>query len=110
MRKSLAWTSLLVATVLTGCATPAQRLSALSSSTQGTTVVQMASVTAARALLVRDDQIPGTNPTDTTVIELTVRFDDGTVRSFNLDAGQIFQPGDRVKITSRHGHTRVTHE
>lgn len=101
------WTSLLLTTALAGCAAQSPQLSAPSSSTRGTTVVQMASVTAVRELLVRDDRTPGANPT---VTELTVRFEDGRIRSFNIEPGEAFQPGDRVKVTSRNGNTRITHE
>lgn len=107
MREFLSWTSLLLTTALAGCATPSPQPAALSSSTRGTTVVQMASVTAVRELLVRDGQTPVANPA---AIELTVRFDDGKIRSYDIEAGQIFQPGDRVKVTSRNGNTRITHE
>jgi len=107
MRALLPWTSLLLTTALAACATPSPQPAALSSSTRGTTVVQMASVTAVRELLVRDDRTPGANPT---VTELTVRFDDGKIRSFNIEAGQIFHPGERVKVTSRNGNARITHE
>lgn len=107
MRAPLPWTSLLLTTALAGCATPSPQPSAPSSSTRGTTVVQMASVTAVRELLVRDERTPGANPALT---ELTIRFDDGKIRSFNIEPGQIFRPGERVKITTRNGNTRITHE
>lgn len=108
MRAPLPWmTSLLLTMALAGCATHSLQSSALSSTTRGTTLVQMASVTAVRELFGRDDRTRGANPT---VTEVTVRFEDGRIRSFNIEPGESFQPGDRVKITSRNGYTSITHE
>ncbi len=41
--------------------------------------------------------------------ELTVRLDDGTMRAIVQEADEAFQPGDRVRILSRGGISRVTH-
>jgi uncharacterized lipoprotein YbaY len=105
MRASRPWTFWLLTTALAGCATQSPQPSAPTSSTRGTTLVQMASVTAVSEPLVRDERTA--NPT---VTELSVRFDDGKIRSFNIGPGEIFQPGDRVRVTSRNGNTRITHE
>ncbi|MEO8936414.1 MAG: glycine zipper 2TM domain-containing protein [Burkholderiaceae bacterium] len=41
--------------------------------------------------------------------ELTVRLDDGEMRAIVQAADEPFQPGDRVRILSRGGISRVTH-
>ena len=41
--------------------------------------------------------------------ELTVRLDNGEMRAIVQDADEFFQPGDRVRILSRGGISRVTH-
>lgn len=103
---SLLWTSLLLATSSAGCATQSGQSSAPYSSTRGTILVQMASVTAVRELRA-PDQRTGANQG---AMELSLRFDDGTAHSFNIEPGQIFRPGDRVKVTSHRGNIRITHE
>ena len=41
--------------------------------------------------------------------ELTVRLDNGDMRAIVQEADEPFQPGDRVRILSRGGISRVTH-
>lgn len=41
--------------------------------------------------------------------ELTVRLDDGEMRAIVQEADEAFYPGDRVRILSRGGLSRVTH-
>jgi outer membrane lipoprotein SlyB len=41
--------------------------------------------------------------------ELTVRLDDGEMRAIVQDADEPFAPGERVRILSRGGVSRVTH-
>ena len=41
--------------------------------------------------------------------ELTVRLDNGEMRAIVQEADEAFQPGDRVRILSRGGVSRVTH-
>ena len=41
--------------------------------------------------------------------ELTVRLDDGQMRAIVQEADEPFQPGERVRILSRGGISRVTH-
>ncbi len=41
--------------------------------------------------------------------ELTVRLDSGEMRAIVQEADEFFQPGDRVRILSRGGISRVTH-
>ena len=41
--------------------------------------------------------------------ELTVRLDDGDMRAIVQEADEPFNPGDRVRILSRGGISRVTH-
>ncbi len=100
------WTSLLLATSSAGCTTQSGQPPAPYSSTRGTTLVQMASVTAVRERPVPDQRTGATQG----AIELSLRFDDGTTHSFNIEPGQIFQPGERVKVTSHRGNIRITHE
>lgn len=47
------------------------------------------------------DQRPG--------LELTVRLDDGEMRAIVQEADEPFAPGERVRILSRGGVSRVTH-
>ncbi len=47
------------------------------------------------------DQRPG--------LELTVRLDDGEMRAIVQEADEAFAPGERVRILSRGGVSRVTH-
>lgn len=42
-------------------------------------------------------------------VEITVKFDSGEMSSFVQEAGETFRPGDKVKIISRGGASRVTH-
>lgn len=42
-------------------------------------------------------------------VELTVRLDNGEMRAIVQEADEYFQPGDRVRILSRGGISRVTH-
>ena len=42
-------------------------------------------------------------------VELTVRLDNGELRAIVQEADEYFQPGDRVRILSRGGLSRVTH-
>ena len=41
--------------------------------------------------------------------ELTVRLDNGEMRAIVQEADEAFQPGERVRILSRGGASRVTH-
>lgn len=93
-------------TTLAGCASRFSQFSSLSLSTQGTTLVQMASVTAVRELPVLNERT-GANQMAT---ELTLRFDDGKIRNFNIEPGEVFKSGERVKVTSRRGNIRIAHE
>lgn len=42
-------------------------------------------------------------------LEITVRLDNGEMRAITQDADESFQPGDRVRLLSSGGTTRVTH-
>lgn len=42
------------------------------------------------------------------VTELSVRFTDGAVRTYNVDPGESFRVGDKVKVVTSQGTTRVT--
>lgn len=101
---------MLLTAALAGCAAQSPQPSAPSSSTRGTTVVRMAFVTAVRELPASGEQTSGAGPATTTIAELTVRFEDGNIRSFNIEAGELFQPGERVIVTSRNGNTYITHD
>jgi outer membrane lipoprotein SlyB len=43
------------------------------------------------------------------VTELSVRFDNGGIRTYNVDPNENFRVGDKVKVVTSHGTTRVTH-
>jgi outer membrane lipoprotein SlyB len=42
-------------------------------------------------------------------IEITVKLDNGTLTAITQDADEAFMPGQRVRLLSRGGITRVTH-
>lgn len=42
-------------------------------------------------------------------LEITVRLDNGEFRAITQDADELFRPGDRVRLLSGRGVTRVTH-
>ena len=42
-------------------------------------------------------------------LEITVRLDSGDFRAITQDADEFFRPGDRVRLLSSRGITRVTH-
>jgi outer membrane lipoprotein SlyB len=47
--------------------------------------------------------------TATAGIEITVRLDNGELRAITQDADEQFRPGERVRLLSGGGTTRVTH-
>ncbi|HUW36085.1 MAG TPA: glycine zipper 2TM domain-containing protein [Rhodocyclaceae bacterium] len=47
--------------------------------------------------------------TKKTGLEITVRFDNGTMSAITQAADEQFRPGDRVRVLSGGGVTRVTH-
>ncbi|MBE0622649.1 MAG: glycine zipper 2TM domain-containing protein [Burkholderiales bacterium] len=42
-------------------------------------------------------------------LEITVKLDNGQLRAITQDADESFRPGDRVRLLSGNGVTRVTH-
>ena len=42
-------------------------------------------------------------------LEITVRLDNGEIRAITQDADELFRPGERVRLLSGSGVTRVTH-
>ncbi len=42
-------------------------------------------------------------------LEITVRLENGEMKAITQDADEAFRPGDRVRLLSRGGVTRVTH-
>jgi outer membrane lipoprotein SlyB len=44
-----------------------------------------------------------------TVTELTIRFENGDVRTYNVEPGAAFRIGETVKITTNRGVTKITH-
>jgi outer membrane lipoprotein SlyB len=42
-------------------------------------------------------------------LEITVRLEDGDMRAITQEADEVFRPGDRVRLLSSGGTTRVTH-
>lgn len=120
--------SILLLTVLTiGCTMPLQsNPDPLTSSTQGSTLVRMATITAVGSALVTDGESAeagdviagnagappnGQSAPARTVTELLLRFEDGDGASvaYRIEPGVVFQPGERVKVITRSGHTRITH-
>lgn len=112
---------LLLAALTLGCTMPLQSNSdPLTSSTQGSTLVRMATVTAVGSALIADGERAGAaeviagkagapGQRSRTVTELLLRFDDGASVAYRIEPGVIFQPGERVKVITRSGKTRITH-
>lgn len=113
-----------------GCAMPVQsNPTPMTSSTQGTTLVRMATIIAVDSAVVVDnvagetavagdviasnaDAPPGGQSAPArTVTELLLRLDDGDGApvAYRIEPGADFQPGERVKVMTRSGHTRITH-
>ena len=42
-------------------------------------------------------------------VEITVRLDNGDLRAIVQEADEVFKPGERVRLVSLRGQTRVTH-
>ena len=42
-------------------------------------------------------------------IEITVKLESGELRAITEDADEVFKPGERVRLLSRGGVTRVSH-
>jgi len=116
-------TILLLAVLTIGCAMPLQSNSdPLTSSTQGSTLVRMATIMAVGSALVAAGEpagaaevitgkagAPQSGQSGRTVTELQLRFDDGASVSYRVEPGVTFQPGERVKIVTRSGRTRIMH-
>lgn len=49
------------------------------------------------------------NATTREGVEITVKMDNGSLRAYVQDAGETFRPGERVRIVSGGGTSRVTH-
>ncbi|NMM37122.1 MAG: hypothetical protein HHJ09_06350 [Glaciimonas sp.] len=119
---------LLSATLTTGCSVPMRsNPNPITSSTQGSTVVRMATIIAAHNTII----VAGGEPADSgeviadnraapprgqsartrTVTELLLRLDDGdgTAVTYQVEPSAVFQPGERVKVITRSGRTRITH-
>ncbi|MGV8892904.1 MAG: hypothetical protein ACOH2K_08215 [Burkholderiaceae bacterium] len=94
----------------------------MTSSTQGSTLVRMATIIAVGSAVVVDvadsapalagdviDSNPGASAGTRTVTELLLRFDNGASTTYRIEPGAVFQLGERVKVMTRSGHTRITH-
>lgn len=46
---------------------------------------------------------------DTSLIRLTVRFESGDVRTYDIEPGAAFRVGEQVKVITTAGKVRVTH-
>jgi outer membrane lipoprotein SlyB len=79
----------LLATVVAGCASGSPPELTPASTTRGTTVVRIGTVTAMSA-----DRV-------------TVEFDDGERASHALEPGETFREGERVRVISSEGRVRV---
>ena len=89
MRSLSLFALLLWSATLAACAHDPE--SATVSSTEGSTLVRAGEVTAV-------------NET-----QLTVRLQEGELRVYQIEPGAIFRVGDRVKLVSHKGETRITH-
>lgn len=123
--------TLLLAALTIGCTMPVRSNPdpTMTSSTQGSTLVRMATIVAVGSVVIADsgDCGPaeagkviagnaGTPPSGPsvrtrTVSELLLRMDDGdrATVAYRIEPGAVFQPGERVKVMTRSGHTRITH-
>lgn len=119
--------TLLLAALSIGCSMPAQpeASSQATSSTQGTTLVRTATVTAVGSAMIVAEDAPGPagevitgNPaapqdgrSGRVVTELELRFedDDGATVLYRIEPGAVFQPGERVQVIARNGRLRITH-
>lgn len=79
----------LLTTTLAACANDPGRHTV--SSTEGSTLVQTGEVTAV-------------NET-----HLTIRLQNGELRVYAVGTGEVFRIGDRVRLISHKGETRITH-
>lgn len=116
---------LLLAALTIGCTMPARPIpDPMTSSTQGSTLVRMATVTAVGSAVIgttadapglAGEVIAGTaaaahsGQRSRSVTELTLRFDDGATASYRIEPGAVFQSGERVKVMTRNGRARITH-
>lgn len=118
--------SLLLTALTIGCTMPVRPDPYLmKSSTQGSTLVRMATITAVgNAIIAADRQqasrgeVIASNPAapqgeqsmrTRTVTELLLHFDDGASATYRIEPGEVFQSGERVKVMTRNGNTRITH-
>ena len=75
--------------IVAGCAAQQQPTV---SSTEGTTLVEIGQVTNVRDLS-----------------EISVRFNDGNVRTYQVKPEESFRVGDPVKVITNRGNTRLSH-
>lgn len=115
---------LLLAALTIGCTMPLQPNSdPIKSSTQGSTLARMATVVAVDSVLMADDGqapaaeaieitgdegVPQNGQRSRTVTELLLRFDDGASARYRVAPGAAFEAGERVKVMTRSGRTRIT--
>lgn len=117
---------LLLAALTIGCTTPVPPNSdPMLSSTQGSTLVRMATVTTVGSAVIAatadaaglageviTDAIPAAQygQRSRSVTALTLRFDDGNgaLASYRIEPGAVFQPGERVQVMTHNGRTRIT--
>ncbi|NMM27058.1 MAG: hypothetical protein HHJ12_07165 [Glaciimonas sp.] len=119
---------LLSATLTIGCSVPVRsNPNSMTSSTQGSTLVRMATIIAAHSTIIAAGGEPadpveviagnraappsGQSARTRTVTELLLRLDDGNgaAVTYQVEPGAVFQPGERVKVMTRSGHTRIMH-
>jgi outer membrane lipoprotein SlyB len=72
----------------------------------GSTVAGIGGAAAGGMAGQRAEQASGTTRTT----EVTVRFDNGDVRSYRIEPGETFRIGDMVTVSTGHAGTRITHE
>jgi len=95
----------------------------MSSSTLGSTVVRHAEVTGVRNVVAQGSQSSssgsagemteqGTGQAGDTAhaTEVTVRFDNGDIRSYRITSGETFRIGDMVTVSSGYSGIHIRHE
>lgn len=111
--------------LLTACVQ--QQTASVVSSTQGSTLVRNARVTDVRDVVIRGDRSTAAGPVvggvldglaerrmeqagqTTHATELTVRFDNDDVHTYQIEPDESFHVGDRVTVTTSIRGTRITH-
>lgn len=88
------------------------------SSTQGSTLVQVATVVAVRPLARPEPAAPGRaipgdlppgQPPSSSLQEITVQFQDGRIRRYHIDSQEEWRVGEQVQVSESRGQVRLSH-